>query len=93
MSLECAVLVIVCRLIDPVVETAERDAGYVKELGLTLKYAINTHCHADHVTGTAALKGMFPDMQTAISKASGARADMFFEEGVGTMNIQRRISN
>lgn len=68
-------------LIDPVVETADRDAQYVQELGLNLKYAINTHCHADHVTGTAALKGFFPSMVTAISKASGARAEHHFEEG------------
>ena len=33
-------------LIDPVVETADRDATSLKELGLTLKYALNTHCHA-----------------------------------------------
>jgi sulfur dioxygenase len=68
-------------LIDPVVETAQRDADYIKEMGLHLKYAINTHCHADHVTGTAALKGFFPDMVTAIAKSSGARADLLFEDG------------
>jgi hypothetical protein len=39
-------------LIDPVVETAERDAQIITELGFELKYALNTHCHADHVTGT-----------------------------------------
>lgn len=38
-------------LIDPVLETAERDAQIITELGLELKYALNTHCHADHVTG------------------------------------------
>jgi sulfur dioxygenase len=68
-------------LIDPVVETADRDAGYIKEMGFELKYAINTHCHADHVTGTAALKTHFPAMQTTISAASGARAEVLFNEG------------
>lgn len=29
-----------------------RDAKIIKELGLTLKYALNTHVHADHITGT-----------------------------------------
>jgi len=43
-------------LIDPVVETAERDANLIKELGLRLTVAVNTHCHADHVTGTGKLK-------------------------------------
>jgi sulfur dioxygenase len=43
-------------LIDPVVETAERDAALCKDLGLKLVYGLNTHCHADHVTGTGKLK-------------------------------------
>lgn len=38
-------------LIDPVYETVERDAKLIRELGFNLLYVINTHCHADHVTG------------------------------------------
>lgn len=34
----------------------DRDISLVKELGLKLIYAINTHVHADHVTGTGLLK-------------------------------------
>lgn len=34
----------------------ERDISLVRELGLKLIYAINTHVHADHVTGTGLLK-------------------------------------
>jgi len=30
-------------LIDPVIELAERDAGLVRELGLNLKFVLNTH--------------------------------------------------
>lgn len=45
-----------CLLIDPVLETVDRDLKFVDELGLTLKLAINTHCHADHITGTGAIK-------------------------------------
>ena len=33
-------------LIDPVLETAERDAKLIQELGLNIKFALNTHCHA-----------------------------------------------
>lgn len=38
-------------LIDPVLETVERDTAVLQELGLTLLYGINTHAHADHITG------------------------------------------
>ena len=37
-------------LIDPVFEQHERDAALIRELGLTLRYVIDTHVHADHVT-------------------------------------------
>ena len=43
-------------LIDPVLETADRDAKLIRDLGLTLKYAVNTHVHADHITGSGKLK-------------------------------------
>ena len=45
-----------CLLIDPVIETVDRDYKHVEEMGLSLKYVINTHVHADHVTGTGLLK-------------------------------------
>jgi len=38
-------------LIDPVDLMVERDVKLVKELGLTCLFGVNTHCHADHVTG------------------------------------------
>jgi hypothetical protein len=45
-----------CVLIDPVVEMLERDIALITELGLNLKFALNTHCHADHVTSSGLLK-------------------------------------
>ncbi|KAG2471142.1 ETHE1 dioxygenase, partial [Polypterus senegalus] len=68
-------------LIDPVLEMAERDANLVQELGLKLKYAANTHCHADHITGTGLLKKMLPGCKSIISKHSGAKADITIDEG------------
>jgi sulfur dioxygenase len=62
-------------LIDPVIETAERDAKLIGELGLTLKFAINTHLHADHITGTGKLKTLLPGSLSAISAVSGAQTD------------------
>ena len=43
-------------LIDPVIEKSERDAKLVGELGLRVKFVMNTHVHADHITGTGRLK-------------------------------------
>ncbi|KAK2489159.1 hypothetical protein MC885_001425 [Smutsia gigantea] len=53
-------------LIDPVLETAPRDANLIKELGLRLLYAVNTHCHADHITGSGLLRSLLPGCQSAL---------------------------
>nr|XP_032518288.1 persulfide dioxygenase ETHE1, mitochondrial [Danaus plexippus plexippus]XP_032518289.1 persulfide dioxygenase ETHE1, mitochondrial [Danaus plexippus plexippus]XP_032518290.1 persulfide dioxygenase ETHE1, mitochondrial [Danaus plexippus plexippus]XP_032518291.1 persulfide dioxygenase ETHE1, mitochondrial [Danaus plexippus plexippus] len=67
-------------LIDPVLEHAERDAGLIKELGFKLLYAMNTHMHADHVTGTGRLKTLIPGSKSVIGKASGAQADIHLDD-------------
>lgn len=38
-------------LIDPVFEQHTRDLALIRELGLQLLATLDTHCHADHVTG------------------------------------------
>ena len=68
-------------LIDPVIELAERDVQSANDLGLTLKYCINTHMHADHITGTGLLKKLVPEIKSVISKYSGAEADILVEHG------------
>lgn len=68
-------------LIDPVDKTADRDASLIKDLGVKLIYALNTHVHADHVTGTGIIKSKFPGVLSAISKASNAKADHLIEHG------------
>lgn len=37
-------------------KTVDRDLSLIKDLGLKLIYAMNTHVHADHVTGTSLIK-------------------------------------
>lgn len=68
-------------LIDPVLEMVDRDMKLIEELGLKLTVAANTHCHADHVTGTGLLKKRLFGVKSAISKHSGARADILLSEG------------
>ena len=46
-------------LIDPVFEQHARDAALIHELGLSLRYTLDTHCHADHVTGAWLMKEAF----------------------------------
>ena len=58
-------------LIDPVFEQARRDAALIRELGLKLVATLDTHVHADHVTGAWLLKQM-GGCSIAISAASGA---------------------
>jgi glyoxylase-like metal-dependent hydrolase (beta-lactamase superfamily II)/rhodanese-related sulfurtransferase len=61
-------------LIDPVFEQARRDAALIEELGLTLVATLDTHVHADHVTGAWAIKRRCGAaiMLSAASGASGA---------------------
>ena len=44
-------------------------------------FLVNTHMHADHITGTGVLKKLLPGSQSVISKASQAEADTKIEHG------------
>jgi len=46
-------------LIDSVFEQHARDAALIRELGLRLVGVLDTHCHADHVTGAWLMKRAF----------------------------------
>merc|ERR1712141_747679 len=73
-------------VIDPVIDLAERDAEIIKDLGLNLLYALNTHLHADHITGTGLLKKLIPTCRSMISKASGAKAELEVRSTPGHTN-------
>jgi sulfur dioxygenase len=68
-------------LIDPVLERLEHDLAKLKELGLSPLLAINTHCHADHITSTGKMKLQLPRLESVISESSGADADVKVTHG------------
>jgi glyoxylase-like metal-dependent hydrolase (beta-lactamase superfamily II)/rhodanese-related sulfurtransferase len=68
-------------LIDSVFEQVRRDAALVSELGLKLIATLETHVHADHVTGASLLKGQFASA-IVLSSTSGAEgADRYLAHG------------
>lgn len=68
-------------LIDPVFEQARRDAALLAELGLRLVATLETHVHADHVTG-AWLHRERLGSRIAVPAASGAEgADVLLADG------------
>lgn len=67
-------------IIDPVFEQLERDAQLIDELGLDLKFALDTHVHADHVTSLGYLRERFGCL-TGMSANGGAdNADLKLTE-------------
>jgi len=58
-------------LIDPVFEQVPRDSALIRELGLTLGWTLETHVHADHVTGAWLLRQRLGS-RIALAAASGA---------------------
>ena len=64
-------------ILDPVAEQLERDLDTVRRLNLKLKWAVETHAHADHITSAAKL-----------AELTGARLAAPAGCGVGTAAVQ-----
>ncbi|WP_448380593.1 MBL fold metallo-hydrolase [Gloeomargarita sp.] len=79
-------------LIDPVLEQVARDVQLLRELGLTLRYALDTHVHADHITGTGKLRELTGCLGIVPAGAPVTCADRFLRDGevvqVGAIPIQ-----
>lgn len=70
-------------LIDPVFEQHQRDRALLEELDLKLLYTLDTHCHADHVTGAWLMK-QATGSQIGLSKRYGDMiqgADLLLDHG------------
>ncbi|NCO74619.1 MAG: MBL fold metallo-hydrolase [Cyanobacteria bacterium] len=68
-------------LVDPVLEQVSRDLTLIGELGLTLKYSIETHVHADHITGTGELRKLTNCLGIVPEKAQVNCADRHIIDG------------
>ncbi len=68
-------------LIDPVRDQLERDIELLAELGLRLRYVLDTHVHADHVTASGLLRQRL-GAKTVVSRHGGAPcADLLVGDG------------
>ena len=81
-------------LIDPVLDHLDRYVTLLARLGLTLRYTLETHVHADHISAGGLLRETLHS-QTVVHAAGGAGcADIQVEDGdllqVGSITIEVR---
>ena len=79
-------------LIDPVIAAMDRDLAELHKLGLTLAYTLDTHIHADHITGALELKRKTGSKIAAAAMDRLPCVDVGIEEGtpltVGSLSLQ-----
>lgn len=78
-------------IIDPVKEQFDRDVTLIEQLGFKLKYVLETHVHADHITSSGKLREKF-SAKIALHENSGAKcADILLNDNniltIGNINI------
>jgi sulfur dioxygenase len=68
-------------LIDPVFEQVRRDAALINELKLRLQWTLDTHVHADHVTGAWLMKQRSGSRIALSANGGAAGADRLLQHG------------
>ena len=68
-------------LIDPVLGQHARDAALIRELGVNLVATLDTHCHADHVTGAWKMKQAFGSRIGLATAYGAANVDLPLSHG------------
>lgn len=79
-------------LVDSVLEQVDRDERLLTELGLTLRFCMETHVHADHITGAGYLREL-TGCQTLVPQLAAVDcADRYLTDGevihIGSIPIQ-----
>lgn len=84
-------------LVDSVLEQVERDLKLLNELDLKLKYCLETHIHADHITGTGKLREMTGCEGIVPENAKANCANRYIRDGeilkVGDIEIKAIETN
>jgi glyoxylase-like metal-dependent hydrolase (beta-lactamase superfamily II) len=71
----------VALIIDPVIDQVERDIKILAELGLTLTHTLDTHVHADHITGSGVLRERLGAKTVVSTRAKVKCADIDAQQG------------
>ena len=83
-------------LIDPVIDQIERDIRLLDELGLKLVYTIDTHAHADHITGCGMLRKRLGSKAVMSASAGAEGVDISVSDGdrleLGTLALEVRAT-
>ncbi len=68
-------------LIDTVMENVDRDLHLLSELRIKLKFVLDTHIHADHITAAGEIRRRLPGVKAGIAKtANVACTDVHLSE-------------
>jgi len=68
-------------LIDPVRDRVVRDIHLLRELGLRLRYTLETHLHADHITGSGLLRKTLNSMVLVHGNCGIKCPDILLKDG------------
>lgn len=83
-------------LIDPVFEQFGRDRALLRELGLTLRFTVDTHVHADHVTAAWRFRDALGSRIVLSRQSGAAEADLHADDGdtvtVGATTLTARAT-
>jgi len=69
-------------LIDPVASDVDHYIQLLQDLGLALRYTLETHVHADHITGSGLLREQLGSKSVVHRDAGAMCADLLVTDGI-----------